>query len=378
MNKKTQDSIPAFLSLLRVGLWEDIVTVNGYGLKVKDLPEAIDYDEILHLAQVQSVVGLVTVGAENLTACSLPHTERLKLIGNCQLIEQRNAAINRFIDDLMCRLQKAGIKALLVKGQGIAQCYVRPQWRSSGDVDLLLGYDYKKAVEFLSVVASKVEKENPFNLHQAMTIDSWSVELHGTLRGLLKRRLDKVVDEVQDDTFRNNRVRIWHNGNVEVLLPAPDNDVIFVFSHILQHFFKETVSLRQICDWCRLLWSYKDEVDRAMLESRLQRMKVMSEWRAFAALAVDHLGMPIKAMPLYSSSKYWSKKGNRLLVGILNDDNGRIINFHLPYDYLNQKANSFWQHTKAGFQHFVIFPQDSLIVWINMIVVGVKVVFRNK
>ncbi len=36
MNKKTQDAIPAFLSLLRVGLWEDVVTVNGYGLKVKD------------------------------------------------------------------------------------------------------------------------------------------------------------------------------------------------------------------------------------------------------------------------------------------------------------------------------------------------------
>ena len=71
MNKKTQDSIPAFLSLLRVGLWEDIVTVNGYGLKVKDLPEAIDYDEILHLAQVQSVVGLVTVGAEKLAAYRL-------------------------------------------------------------------------------------------------------------------------------------------------------------------------------------------------------------------------------------------------------------------------------------------------------------------
>ncbi len=289
------------------------------------------------------------------------------------MIEHRNAAMNRFIEDLMSRLQQDDITALLVKGQGIVQCYVRHQWRSSGDVDLLLGNDYKKAVELLSVDASKVEKEKPFNLHQAMTMDSWSVELHGSLCGLLKRRMDKIIDEVQDDTFRNKRVRIWHNGNVDVLLPAPDIDVIFIFSHILQHFLKETVSLRQICDWCRLLWTYRDEIDRALLENRLRRMKVMSEWKAFAALSVDHLGMPVEAMPFYSPSKYWSGKGNCILNVILNDDNGRIINNHLPSDYLNQKANSFWQHTKAGFQHFVIFPLDSLIVWINMIVAGVKV-----
>lgn len=378
MNKKTQDSFPAFLSLLRVGLWEDAVKVNGYGLKVKDLPTTIDYDEILHLAQVQSVAGLVIAGLEGLTAYSLPLTEKLKFLGHCQLIEQRNAAMNHFIDNLMSRLQQAGIKALLVKGQGIAQCYERPWWRSSGDVDLLLGEDYEKAVESLSTVASKVEKENPFNLHQAMTIDTWTVELHGTLRGLLKRRLDNVVDEVQNDSFTNNRNRLWHNGSVDVLLPTPDNDVIFIFSHLLQHFFKESVSLRQICDWCRLLWTYKDEIDRALLENRLRRMKVLSEWKAFAALAVDHLGMPMEAMPVYSPSKYWSRKGNRLLDGILNDDNACSIDFQLPSNFLNRKAISFWQHTKVGVQHFVIFPLDSLIVWVNMIVVGLKVAVRNK
>lgn len=375
----------AFFELLREGLWEDAVKVNGYGLKVKDLPDAIDYDEILHLAQVQSVVGLVAAGVERLTAysfdklgASIPLTEKLKFLGHCQLIEQRNAAMNRFIEGLMSRLQQADVTALLVKGQGVAQCYARPQRRGTGDVDLLLGNDYKSAVELLSIDASKVEKENPFNLHQAMTLDSWSVELHGTLRGLLKRRLDKVIDEVQDDTFRNKRVRIWYNGYVDVLLPAPDNDVVFVFSHLLQHFFREAVNLRQICDWCRLLWTYKDEIDRVLLENRLLRMKVMSEWRAFSALAVDHLGMPIDAMPLYTPSKYWTRKGNRILMGILNENNGNTVDFHLPTEFLNQKANSFWQHTKAGLQHFLIFPWDTVIVWINMIIVGVKVAVRNK
>ena len=384
MNKKTQGSYPAFLSLLRVGLWEDeakvcFSTVASLQSRQKDLPTTIDYDEILHHAQVQSVVGLVAAGAEKLTAYSLPLTEKLKFLGQCQLIEQRNTSMNRFIEDLISRLQQAGIAALLVKGQGLAQCYTRPWLRSCGDVDLFFDEKgYRKATDCLSPIASMMGKENPFNRHLATTIDGWSVELHGTLRGLLKRRLDKVVDEVQDDTFSNNRVRVWHNGSAEVLLPAPDNDVIFVFAHLLQHFFKESVSLRQICDWCRLLWTYKDEIDKSLLEERLRKMRVVSEWKAFAALAIDYLGMPVEAMPLYSPSKYWSSKANRLLAGILNDNNRNVVDFHLPSNYLNRKANSFWQNTKAGLQHFVIFPWDTVIVWINIIIVGLKMAVRNK
>ena len=62
----------------------------------------------------------------------------------------------------------------------------------------------------------------------------------------------------------------------------------------------------------------------------------------------------------------------------MSDNNGNAVDFHLPPNFLNQKANSFWQHTKAGMQHFVIFPLDTVIAWINMIIVGVKVVVRNK
>lgn len=377
MHKVPFEAYRGFLSLLRVGLWEDIVKVNGDGLEDIDLPVTINYDEILHFAQVQSVVGLVAAGIE-VSGCKIPLTSKLKYTGLCLQIEQRNVAMNQLIANLVKRLHSAETNVVLVKGQGLAKCYTRPLLRSCGDVDLFFDEKgYRKAIDCITPIASWVGKENPFNRHLATTIDEWSVELHGTLRGLLKRRLDKVVDEVQDDTFSNNRVRLWHNGSVDVPLPVAENDVIFIFSHNLQHFFKETVSLRQICDWCRLLWSYRDEINRDLLEKRLRKMRVMSEWKVFASLAVNHMGMPVEAMPLYSPSKYWSRKGNRILSGILNNDNGRVINFHLPLEFLNRKANSFWQHTKAGLQHFVLFPLDTIAVWINMVVVGLMVVVKN-
>lgn len=54
------------------------------------------------------------------------------------MIEQRNKGMNIFISELIDKLQKEDIYAILVKGQGIAQCYEKPLWRSSGDIDLLL------------------------------------------------------------------------------------------------------------------------------------------------------------------------------------------------------------------------------------------------
>ena len=63
-------------------------------------------------------MGLVAAGVEKFTVYGLPFTEKLKLLGKCQLIEQRNEAMNRFIAELFGQLNKNGIDALLVKGQG--------------------------------------------------------------------------------------------------------------------------------------------------------------------------------------------------------------------------------------------------------------------
>lgn len=45
----------ALLTLLRVGLWDGVVKVNGSGLEVTDLPEAINFDVVLRYADEQCV-----------------------------------------------------------------------------------------------------------------------------------------------------------------------------------------------------------------------------------------------------------------------------------------------------------------------------------
>ena len=138
----------------------------------------------------------------------IPLEQKLQLIGDVQIIEHENVEMNRFVAQLFKKLQDAGIDALLVKGQGIAQCYKKPLWRVSGDVDLLLDQlNYRKAKECLSEVASDIGEEDPDRLHLGMAIANWTVELHGTLRSGLWGSVDRLIDDLQAETFERHEVR---------------------------------------------------------------------------------------------------------------------------------------------------------------------------
>ena len=120
-------------------------------------------------------------------------------------------------------------------------------------------------------LATSVDEEDEQRRHLGITIDPWIVELHGTLHTRQLMRLNGVLDEVQPDVFEGDRIRTRKNDAVDVLLPAADEDVFFVFSHIIQHYFGGGIGLRQVCDWCRLLWTYRDAIDAALLEVRLRK-----------------------------------------------------------------------------------------------------------
>lgn len=372
MSYKQEDSVNVFLTFLRVGLWRrDNLDLN--------LDEKVNWDEMYQLAEEQSVIGLVLAGIEH-SKVKPPQELLLQWIGEVQMLEQQNVTMNQFIAELIEKLRNEDIYTLLVKGQGIAQCYERPLWRSCGDVDLFLSdSNYDKAKEYLLPLASSTEPEAEPSKHLGMTIDSWVVELHGTMRSRVLLRMDKVIDEVQKDVFYGGNVRSWINGETTVFLPNADNDVIFIFTHILKHFFRGGIGLRQICDWCRLLWTYRDKIDIKLLEKRITRAGIMSEWKAFAALAVNTLGMPVEAMPLYYSNKKWEKKANKILAIVLKTGNfGHNERVHDDqHSYIAKKILSFRQHTRGGLRRLSVFPLDSIRVWLRMLVGGITAVIKR-
>lgn len=303
----------AFLTLMRAGLWEQDARLSQF----KD----IDWQEVYRLAAEQSVLGLALAGLEY-SDVKPPKELLLLWIGEVQQIEQRNKLMDRFVSELIDVLRKKNIYSLLVKGQGVAQCYKKPLWRTPGDIDLLLSDDnYKRAQKVLVPLASEVTNEEVATKHQALVINGFDVELHGKMPFIISKRVDVGIDEVLYDIFCRGNVRSWDCNGIQVFLPSPNNDLILVFTHFLHHFFIEGVGLRQICDWCRLLWTHKDLIDLGLLESRIRKMGLLSEWKVFASLAVEHLGMPEKRIPFYDNRKSYSRRANRALSRVFKTGN---------------------------------------------------------
>ena len=303
-----------FFALVKAGLWENEVRLSEYGKP--------DFQGIYELAKEQAVTGLVAAGLEHITDIQIDEDVSTPFLRVVMMEEGRNSGINRFITKLFGYLGDNGVEAVLIKGQGVARCYERPLWRTVGDVDLFLDEDnYQKAKAVLIPTAKEVDPEDEAKKHLGMTLGSYLVELHGAMHTDVSARIDAVVDEVQRDIFENRGVRYWDNGGISIPLPSPDNDVIIVFTHFIGHFYVGGIGLRQICDWCRLLWTYKDKINRDLLGKRLNDMELMPEWKAFATFAVEFLGMPAEAMPFYVESAKNNRRAQRIRTLILHTGN---------------------------------------------------------
>ena len=360
----------AFFELLKAGLWGD-------GNLDKRIDGTTDWNYIYQLAQEQSVQGIVLSGLEELKAkgidLNVPKVLLLQWIGEVQMIEQRNKEMNVFVAELIEKLRKEDVYAILVKGQGIAQCYEKPLWRASGDVDLLLSdSNYDKAKKNLIPLATDIETEYSHFKHQGLTINGWMVELHGTLHSRLSKRVDRMIDKMQGNVFFGGNVRSWDNNGTQVFIPAPNEDVFFVFTHILHHFYIEGVGLRQICDWCRLLYTYRDSLNYGLLESRIQEAGLMSEWKAFYNLASRYLGMPDLDGSLMACDSQFDKMADRIMEFVME-----MGNFGHNRHNADGKLVSLWHKTKDFARHAQVFPLDSIKFYFHFVWDGIKVAMNK-
>lgn len=384
-----------FFELLKAGLWSD----GNQEIRIDGIT---DWNEVYRLATEQSVLGLVLAGLEqykNLNAnldLNIPKVLLLQWIGEVQVIEKQNKYMNAFIAELIEKLRKEDIYAILVKGQGIAQCYEKPLWRSSGDVDLLLSKDnYEKAKTIILSMGVLTEPEEANKKHFAVQIGQWSVELHGTLHVGLSARVDRMLDNVQHDIFYSGQVRsavldVNDNGttnsfkSVQVLLPAANEDVVYVFAHILQHFYKGGIGLRQICDWCRLLWTYRESLNHEYLESKIREAGLMSEWEAFGAFAVKYLGMPIESIPLLNTKEDLNaniRKADKICGFILevgNFGHNRDNSYFQKHSYFVQNSISAWRRMNDLCRHATIFPVNSVRFFFGIMYNGIVSTLRGE
>ena len=375
-NLKSQE-VKVFLALLSAGLWENERLAQGY-------TSEIDWDVVISLSREQAMLPLVGNGIDISTgnlSDGLTREQNKAIIRNVYSSQEYSTKMASFVSQLFAFLQKNGLKPVLLKGMGVAQCYLRPQLRPLGDVDILLnGDEYRKGLEILSPLASKVFDEGVEDKHTQMIVKKKYVELHGTLHVHLTKKTDGILDRIQEEAFRNDLFRTANldpdiNSSTAVKLLEPTRDVLYVFCHILQHFANLGIGLKQVCDLARLLYTYRDELDMDFLRSKLEELGYMVQWKSFAALMEMYLGMPAGIVPFteFTTSECadasgssssgipakYQRKARRMLNYILYTGNmgkNRDVSYRKKKPYLAKKAISAYMILCNAWRLGRIFP----------------------
>lgn len=147
-----------------------------------------------------------------------------------------------------CRLlQSVGVRVAVMKGMAAAIYYPVPEYRSMGDVDLLVSpKDYHKAVDLLKNNGYIIQGEEGERYHTAFFKYGILYELHRSPAGIHISNKGKLVanyilsglDHIETNTLGQDQFPI---------LPWKQNGMELIW-HIRQHLYNG-LGLRQIIDW---------------------------------------------------------------------------------------------------------------------------------
>ena len=351
-----------FLELMRAGLWG--VAADPENFK----PDSVDWRAVLRVAKEQTMMVVVADGIETLPKELWPAKEVMMKLAMMRIkTEQMHSLLNSTIAQIVNALDAESVPSVLLKGQGIAQNYLRPMSRSCGDIDLYTGHGgYKRAFEIIEGLhegrAHKEAAECEHHLHTSL--NGVEVEIHRLASFMHGKRMNanfqKWTQESMDALFGSGELETWDNGGTAVGLAPATFNAFFILHHAVRHMTTEGVGFRQICDWMMLLHRCHDHVDVEVLDRKLKELHMEKIWQEFGRLAVNFLGLPVEELPLAPADVAPTRKTYLLLRHIFIsgnfgrfDANGRD---HSKVPYLTRKWRSFTFQSKRLVKLFRLFP----------------------
>lgn len=364
MNQERQQ----FFALLRAGLWNTPVEVELFSGRT-------DWEAVLTLAARQTVLGIVAEAVSTLPLPLLPPASILnKMRSFVATTIRAHALFNRTLAEVVTMLRQKGIRAVLLKGQGVALNYDSPTRRQCGDIDLYIGpHAYDRACALVREGYGTDEKAAESDKHYHFQHNGVAIELHRIAERLPLPGCDARFQRWTMRQLTGNSLRQAKINETEVELPPVSFDALYIFNHAWRHFSLDGgIGLRQLCDWVRYLHTFADRIDRVALQHDLKSFGLWRAWRTFGCIAVDTLGLPAEEFPFYTDR--YAHQSAWIMEKI--EEGGNFGFFHPsrathPPGYLAGKIHTFRRvHAHFG-QLVTLCPLDTLALWIRYIRVAV-------
>ena len=219
---------------------------------------------------------------------------RTQMKAVCVSNMQRQVELQHTLEVAWKALEKAGIKAVLLKGAGLAALYPEPQRRTWGDIDIYVGKEqYHPACAALRAAfpkAATFEEELEHYKHYNLDTENVPIEVHRVTMSLQHpvdvRRYERMEEwgMVQGSRFKVQ--------GLEVRVPEETFNVLFVFLHSWEHAIGGSANVRQLCDLALMLHHYADRIDKERLRRWLKELHLLDVWQLYVYILQHKLGLP--------------------------------------------------------------------------------------
>lgn len=363
-DRMTADDERRFFSLLRAGLWDKDVELCLFG-------SPVDWQSLLEQGRKQTVLGVLADGIGKLPpALRPPFPIHRSLQQELLHIRQGHILLNHVLQEIWEKLACAGIRPVLLKGQGMAQYYVCPEQRQCGDIDLYVGPEqYDHACQVLKKYGKPTGEENESSKHRHFHRNGVIIEIHrlaGTFSDpLTNKRFQRLTRTyLHEDGYCFEKLK-----GTDVSLPPVNFDALFLFFHMVGHFIHGGVGLRQVCDWALFLSARSADIDKERLSREIRFLHMEKFWRLFGGIAVDYLGLSGNSFPdFFFTGK---KEMRRAMNLILETGNFGHYFFDLslrPKNYYGGKLYGFycrvrWQREVFSFAPWMLLRGGLVDFW---------------
>lgn len=228
-------------------------------------PSEEEWQAAYGMAEKQALTGVLFSAVEKLNndnKAAMPPMELFyQWIGDALQIENRNKEVDYAAAKLTRIFNDGGLRSCVLKGQGIAQLYPKPERRQSGDVDLWVEGGREKVLKFLK---DKYLGTGQVVIHHvdARIIEGVDTEIHFipvyACNPFLHHKLQKFFKQNANEQFLNfdNKLGFAH--------PTLQFNAVYILAHIYMHFLYEGIGMRQIVDYYYVLKSLpQDEREKA-------------------------------------------------------------------------------------------------------------------
>ena len=333
-----------FLELVRCGACDEPVNIELFQGEVP-------WKALKKAAERQMLAGITFETIKKLPAeVSPPMDILMKWLILSEKIQKMNLILDERSMQAETYFHEKGFSCCILKGQGLARLYSKPQTRTPGDIDIWVSGDRKEltrmAVELKSSVVPKYH-----HVDYALFEDT-EMELHYMPTWMYSPFADRRLQRFFREEARWDET--VPGGGFHV--PSERLNLVFVLLHIYRHFFTEGVGLRQLLDYFFVLRNCSDASERQHVMSVLKSLGVAR----FTAAVMWVLAMCFRLEEEYMLCPPDEVEGRFLLIEVMKAGNFGQYDSRNHSSANEKEWQMFLRKTRRNFHFLTRYPSEVL------------------